>query len=106
VHPLSEIKSISAGQYFAFAIKNDQTVWAWGGNSNGQLGDGTTINKIRPAQVSALTGITKISAGSWQCMGVKNDGTLWSWGGNYSGQLGDGTITEKDLPVQVTALCH
>jgi len=85
-------------------LKNDGTVWAWGSNSNGQLGNGTTIDRHVPAQVSGLSGMTAIAAGSNFTVALKNDGTVWAWGGNSNGQLGNGTTTDIYIPAQVSGL--
>ena len=86
------------------ALKNDGTVWTWGYNYYGQLGDGTTTNRSTPVQVSGLSGVTAIAGGGNHTIALKNDGTVWTWGYNYSGQLGDGTTTDRNTPVQVAGL--
>lgn len=95
------------------ALKADGTVWAWGSNNRGQLGDGTTTNRTRPVQVTGLTGVTSIVAsgeegaqfgGLSHTLALKGDGTVWAWGYNNYGQLGDGTTTDRTQPVQVTGL--
>lgn len=88
----------------SLALKADGTVWAWGTNRSGQLGDGTTTTRRTPVQVSGLTGITSIAAGPWHSLAVKNDGTVWAWGHNSFGELGDGTTTGQLVPVQVSGL--
>ncbi|MFH0976958.1 MAG: hypothetical protein V1874_14340 [Spirochaetota bacterium] len=96
---------ISASQnVHSMALKNDNTVWSWGDNYSGQLGDGTTTTRYTPVQVSSLTGITAISAGNSHSIALKNEGTVWSWGANTSGQLGDGTTTTRHTPVQISSL--
>ena len=60
------------------AIKSDGTVWAWGDNYQGQLGDGTTTNRNTPVQVSGLTGVTAIAAGVGHTVAIKGDGTVWA----------------------------
>ncbi len=104
---LTDVIAIAANGYFSLALKNDGSVWAWGQNSSGQLGDGTTSQRNLPVQVKDpagtgyLTGIVAISAGSSHSFAVKNDGTIWGWGYNASGCLGDNTTTQRTLPVQV-----
>ncbi|MBI4945910.1 MAG: T9SS type A sorting domain-containing protein [Bacteroidetes bacterium] len=98
---LCDIIAIDVMDRSVFAVRNDGTVWAWGWNGNGQLGDGTTITKLTPVQVSGLAGITAVSAGSGFSVALKNDSTVWAWGGNIYGQLGDGTTTQQLTPVQV-----
>jgi len=101
---LTGIATISTGNSHSLALKNDGTVWAWGWNINGQLGDGTTTQRTTPVQVSTLTSVTDISAGGGHNLAIKNDGTVWAWGANSSGQLGDNTTTQKTSPVQVKGL--
>lgn len=82
-------------------------MWAWGLNGNGQLGDGSIVNKYKPIAVkdasgnNYLTGITAIAVGGNYSLALKNDGTVWAWGWNLYGQLGDNTTTNRSLPVQV-----
>jgi alpha-tubulin suppressor-like RCC1 family protein len=85
-------------------VRNDGTVWAWGKNSNGQLGNNSTTDSPIPLQVSGLSGMTAIAAGNNFTVALKNDGTVWAWGINSNGQLGDGTTTEHHTPVQVSLL--
>jgi alpha-tubulin suppressor-like RCC1 family protein len=101
---LTGVTAIAGGGYHTIALKSDGTVWAWGLNSVGQLGDGTMINRTIPVQVSGLTGVTAIAGGLFHTIALKNDGTVWVWGGNYAGQLGDGTTTDRNTPVQVIGL--
>jgi|GEM_PF-663947 len=89
-----------------YALKNDGTVWAWGKNKYGQLGDGTTRSRYEPVKVENLSGIIDIIVG-WShyqgdyAIAIKNDGTLWAWGRNDLGQLGDGTIENRTIPVKL-----
>lgn len=94
----------AAGGLHSVALKNDGTVWTWGGNAYGQLGDGLATNRSTPTQVSGLTGVTGVSAGYYHTLALKEDGTVWSWGHNLHGQLGDGTTTNRSRPVQVAGL--
>jgi alpha-tubulin suppressor-like RCC1 family protein len=82
-------QQISTGNNYTLMIKTDGSLLAWGDNSSGQLGDGTTINKYVPTQIG--TGWKSISAYGTKSMAVKKDGTLWEWGsgaGNSPVQLG------------------
>lgn len=101
VSNLSDVIAISAGDVFSVALKNDGTVWAWGYNTNGQLGDGTTTSSNVPVQASSLSGVTAIAAGAYHNTALKEDGTVWAWGANWNGNLGDGTTVSRNIPVQV-----
>jgi len=105
---LSGIISVSGGgdqlEAHSLALKSNGTVWAWGSNIYGALGNATTTSTTTPVQVLLLTGVTKISAGGWHSVALKNDGTVWAWGWNTDGQLGDGTFVDKTIPTQVTGL--
>jgi alpha-tubulin suppressor-like RCC1 family protein len=83
----------------------DGTLWAWGNNSSGKLGDGTTEPGIRtPLQVNLPGGVVAMDAGSNYSLAVKSDGTLWTWGTNDRVQLGDGTTTDRSTPGQLPGL--
>jgi len=101
------ITAVAAGGYHSLFLKNDGTAWACGWNINGQLGDGTNVDKLSPVQVSPVWGgsITAVAAGGWHSLFSKNNNTAWGCGWNGDGQLGDGTGINKMTPVQVTGLC-
>ena len=88
--------------YSCFAIKTDGTLWSWGLNTNGQLGQNDTVNRSSPVQVGALTTWLQ-TTGSNECIAQKTDGTLWSWGLNTNGQLGQNDTVNRSSPVQVGA---
>ncbi|WP_160295188.1 putative Ig domain-containing protein [Geobacter sp. OR-1] len=96
--------SVAAGSYHTLALKSDGTVWAWGYNNNGQLGNGTTTDSFIPARVSELDGVIAIAGHNYHSIALKNDGTVWMWGDNAYGQLGDGTNTDRHTPIQVAGL--
>ena len=98
------VTAIAAGYSHSMALKSDGTVWAWGSNGSGQLGNGGTTNSYIPVQVSGLTGATAISAGGYHSLALKSDGTVWAWGYNYYGQLGNNSTTNSKTPVQVSGL--
>ena len=97
----------SGGGGHVVAVKSDGTVWTWGYNSDGQLGDGTTVERHIPVQVKGpgevgyLTNVIAVVADSYNSFALKSDGTVWGWGYNANGQLGDGTTTDRLTPVQV-----
>jgi alpha-tubulin suppressor-like RCC1 family protein len=92
---------VSAGSHHVVALKKDGTLWAWGNNSHGQLGDGTSENKNSPVRIGMDTKWVSISAGGMHSLALKLDDTPWSWGGNDHGQLGDGSVVDKTAPVHV-----
>jgi alpha-tubulin suppressor-like RCC1 family protein len=102
----SGVIKISGGAYHSLAITSDGIVWAWGGNSKGQLGDGTTTDRKNPVQAlksggSAITGAVDVSAGYDHSLALLADGTVYAWGGNSKGQLGNGSQTDQPGAVQV-----
>lgn len=94
---------VAVGRYNAAAIKQDGTLWCWGKNDSGQLGQNDVIARSSPVQVGALTNWSYITTGSGFTVGIKTDGTLWSWGLNDSGQLGQNNTTTCSSPIQVGA---
>ena len=101
VAPIPATTAISAGSGHTVTIRSDGTLWAWGNNGYGQLGDGTTTTKNTPVQIGTGTTWAAVSAGYLHTVAIKDDGTLWAWGYNSNGQLGDGTTTGRYSPVQV-----
>ncbi|MBE3556789.1 MAG: cell wall-binding repeat-containing protein [Firmicutes bacterium] len=101
---LRDIVDISAGYGFSLALNSDGTVWAWGFNYFGALGDGTTVDRYSPVRVSQLTDIQAIAAGQDHALALGKDGRVWAWGDNRYGQLGDGTTTNRYIPVQIPGL--
>lgn len=98
--------AIAAGDRHSLAISSDGKVYAWGSNSSGELGDGTTTQRTIPVAVNSsgvLFGrtIVAISAGDMSSLALTSEGKVYSWGINLSGQLGDGTTTQRTLPVAV-----
>lgn len=94
-------QSIASGNSSVHAIKTNGTLWAWGQNDHGQLGDGTNTNKFSPTQIGNTSNWIVIESGLDHSLALKSDGTLWTWGYNSYGQLGDGTIISRSSPVQI-----
>ena len=100
----TEWADVSGGYDQSMGIKTTGTLWTWGRNQHGQLGQGDTTTRLSPSQVGALTTWAKSSMGMTQAAAVKTNGTLWTWGYNDYGQLGQGNVTSLSSPVQVGAL--
>lgn len=95
-----DIKQVSAGGCHTMILMKDGSLWACGLNSDGQLGDGTTISRNTPTLI--MTDVAEVSAGHVHTMIVKKDGTLWACGDNGSGRLGNGSSGRKETtPIQV-----
>lgn len=96
-----------ADGYFCVATKTTGTLFTWGGNFDGQLGNnegGSYTQRSSPIQVGALTTWSKVSGGQSTCASIKTDGTLWAWGGANYGQLGNNNRIKRSSPVQIGAL--
>ena len=102
------ITAVSAGSYYSLALAGDGTVYTWGRNNYGQLGNGTTDDSNIPVAVTTtgtpMAGktITAISAGRFHSLALASDGTVYAWGFNEEGQLGNGTTDDSNIPVAVT----
>jgi alpha-tubulin suppressor-like RCC1 family protein len=110
---LTDVVAIAAGGWHTVALKSNGTVYAWGLNTFGRLGDGTITNSSIPVQVkdpqpedpsAVLTDVVAIGAGEHHTVALKSNGTVWAWGDNRNGQLGDGTLEERHYPVHSTNL--
>ena len=97
----------TGSNYTSLCVKTDGTLWAWGYNDKGQLGQNDTANRSSPVQVGALTNWVKpVSGVSKSVLCTKTDGTLWAWGYNASGRLGLNDIIDRSSPTQVGAETH
>lgn len=103
--PLSS-QVIDGGYYHSFVVCSDSTVWAFGRNNFGQLGDGTNNNSTQPVVVSGLTGVVAVAAGGDHSLALKSNGTVWAWGFNNHGQLGNSGFANSNVPVQVQGLSN
>jgi alpha-tubulin suppressor-like RCC1 family protein len=101
--PIS-VKAVAGGGVSAYALRADGTVWAWGRNDYGQLGNGTTVDSHTPVQVPGLTEVKAVAGGGVSAYALRADGTVWAWGRNDYGQLGNGTTVDSHTPVQVPGL--
>jgi alpha-tubulin suppressor-like RCC1 family protein len=101
------ITRVAAGRTHSLALSSDGTVWAWGDNEYGELGDGNFIQSDSPVKVVGLSDITQIAAGSVWSLALRSDGTVWAWGNNLYNDLGpqvQDVYDNRDVPVQVTGL--
>jgi alpha-tubulin suppressor-like RCC1 family protein len=107
VGALTNWAQVSAGKYAnAAAVKTDGTLWAWGYNGVGQLGQNNVISRSSPVQIGALTNWYSASFGGLHMASIKTDGTLWIWGGGANGKLGDNAVVNRSSPVQIGVLTN
>jgi alpha-tubulin suppressor-like RCC1 family protein len=99
-HVQGEWLQVASGQYASCAVAEGGTLWCWGSNRSGEVGDGTQAGRWSPTRVEG-TGWVEVTTRESHVCGRKADGTLWCWGANGSGQLGDRTTTAKLAPTQV-----
>jgi alpha-tubulin suppressor-like RCC1 family protein len=93
---------VSAGGRHSLGLRTNGTAWSWGYNSQGRLGDNSTISRSSPVSVvGGFTDWCQVSAGGTHSLGVRTNGTAWAWGRNDLGQLGDDTTTDRSSPVSV-----
>ena len=93
--------TVAGGASHTLVVRTtDGTAWAWGLNTDGQLGDNTTTQRQTPIQVS-LSGVVSVAAGAKHNLALTSAGVLYAWGDNYYGQIGNGNNTDQKLPVQV-----
>ncbi|MEW6486934.1 MAG: Ig-like domain-containing protein, partial [Thermodesulfobacteriota bacterium] len=95
------VPAVAAGASHAAALRSDGSLWTWGNNAYGQLGDGTTLHRNMAAQVNDDGDWSAVAAGTSHTVALKADGTLWAWGYNVYGQLGDGTSVSKSIPAKI-----
>jgi hypothetical protein len=97
-------KQVAGGRIQTAAIKTDGTLWIWGGNFSGAVGDNTSTTRCTPVTTFAGgTNWKQVSCAYTHTVAIKTDGTLWTWGRNSYGQLGDNTATNRSTPVTTFA---
>ncbi|WP_052323229.1 RCC1 domain-containing protein [Bifidobacterium sp. 7101] len=98
---------VSAGGFHSLAVGSDGNAYAWGYNSDGQIGDGSRATRTTPVKVEKPTDApadftyAQVSAGRFYSLALGSDGNAWAWGRNSDGQIGDGTDTDRNTPVRV-----
>jgi alpha-tubulin suppressor-like RCC1 family protein len=97
VQGLTDVKAVSAGGTFSLALLKDGTVWAWGGNEQGELGDDSRKNKLTPVQVKGLPSVLSIAAGSNNSVALGNGGEVWVWGSQQPLGTQKGVILKPTL---------
>ena len=90
---------VSARNHQSMVIDNNGSLWAWGWNNWGELGDGTTEERHSPVYI--MTDVVAVSAHAAYSVALRTDGSLWAWGGNYWGELGDGGVRERHTPIHI-----
>jgi alpha-tubulin suppressor-like RCC1 family protein len=92
---------VNTSYHSSFAIKTDGTLWSWGKNTSGQLGQNNIIHRSSPTQIGSNTNWSKLASGRDNTFAIKTDGTLWAWGAGGLGQLGTNDQVSKSSPTQV-----
>lgn len=103
----SNVLTLAAGNNHTCALKSDQSVWCWGHNPDGELGNASQVDSAVPVAVSGLgagSGVRALAAGPFHTCALKRDGSVWCWGHNPDGELGNGVLVDASAPVAVTGL--
>ena len=99
----TKVTAVAAGALHSLALTSTGAVFAWGFNTDGELGDGGTANSDVPVKVKlpAGTKVTAIAAGGYYSLALTSTGAVFAWGYNADGELGDGGTANSDVPVKV-----
>ena len=97
---------VSAGYAHTCAIKSDNSLWCWGYNHDGELGDGSRTSRLTPVKVFGISTAQKVSAGLFSTCALLNDQSIQCWGANDYGQLGDGSLANSSVPVVVAGITN
>jgi len=99
----SKVVQVITGPYTFYALKENGTLWGWGKNHSGQIGDGTTTIRSLPVRIN-ISDVKDVAQGATSTFALKNDGTVWGWGDNRFGQQGDGSNSLRLVPTQITTI--
>jgi alpha-tubulin suppressor-like RCC1 family protein len=97
----SDWSQIAARTAHTIGIRTNRTLWAWGQNNYGQLGDNSTTIRYSPRKIGIDSDWVALSAGDYHSLGIRTNGSIWAWGANWHGQLGLGNSIEKHIPTQI-----
>jgi alpha-tubulin suppressor-like RCC1 family protein len=101
---LVDIVAVGAGYSHSLAVMSDGTLWTWGENGDGQLGNGSIADSPLPVQATGLIDVGTCAGGEYHSLALKRNGTVWAWGTNFFGQLGDGTYNDSRTPIEIPGL--
>ncbi len=101
---ISDAAVVTGGESHSLALRHDGTVWSWGYNGDGELGNSTNTNSHTPVQTTGLSNIVSVASGAYHSLALLQDGTVKSWGYNYYGQLGNGTVLNTNNPIDVAGM--
>ena len=97
----SDYTLITSGFQYTVGLRSDGTLWSWGENSNGQLGDGTILDRNYPVQIGTDNDWKYVTAGPYHCLAIKTDGTIWAWGKGSDYRLGTDDQTQRKIPTLI-----
>lgn len=104
---LTDVQRVETGDTLsAYAVRSDGTLWAWGKNNAGQLGNGTRTDSAVPVQTQGIGGVKDIVPSSYSAYVLKSDGSVWAWGDGDHGQLGNGNTTFSAVPLKVDGISN
>src|SRR5262249_16654544 len=104
VESLPAAQRLALGDFHSCALASNKTVWCWGDNSQGQLGDGSRISRAKPQAVGGLEGIVQLVAGPGPTCTLSQDGATFCWGANANGELGIGSQRDSATPERISGL--
>lgn len=103
---IADAVQVVAGDRHSCALRASKTVWCWGNNELGQLGNGNNVESRDPVQVQGLSDVTQLSTQSTTTCAIRGDGSVWCWGNGEVGQLGNGVRGKSNVPVQVQGIAE